>query len=257
MRGVRATRHGVDHHLGVAVIGGDQHRSAFGAHSFFNLAQARVHRLNRFDGGLDLARVPDHVGVGEVDDDHVKCPVIRGFHHRFRDAGGAHLRFEIVSRNLRRLDHHPIFAGKWLFDSAIEKIRDVRVLLRLRHAQVAHLLRAHHVRQNVGHRLGRNHNRQAEVFVVLRHADIFQILRHAIARNRRIKFRRSRQIAAALFIEPTVAAQRAGNLAHAVGAKVKANARIVVANLRQRLAVRIFICTYKGQHKFVRHAFVV
>src|SRR5262249_39695112 len=52
---------GIDHHLGVAMICGDQDCSPLGANSFLNLFEAGVDGLNSLDGGLDLARMADHV----------------------------------------------------------------------------------------------------------------------------------------------------------------------------------------------------
>ena len=44
--------------------------------------------LDRLDGGLDLGRVADHVGIGKVDDDHVKGAVVRGFDNRLSNSRG-------------------------------------------------------------------------------------------------------------------------------------------------------------------------
>ena len=131
----------------------------------------------------------------------------------------------------------------------------MRIFLCLRHAQVAQFEPAHYVRQNVRHCFRWNHHRQVEVLVVPRHANILQVLRHALARDCRIQIRSARQIASALCVQPAVAAQRTRDLAHTIGAKVETDARIVVADLSQRLAARIR--ANERQNELVGHAFVV
>ena len=59
---------GLQHVLGVTVIGCHHARAPVGVHRRHDLAEAGVDRLDRLNGRLDHARVADHVGVGEVDD---------------------------------------------------------------------------------------------------------------------------------------------------------------------------------------------
>ena len=54
----------------------------------------------------------------------------------FGDALRAHLRLQIVSRDLRRRHHLALFAGERLLDAAVEEVSHVRVLLGLGDAQV-------------------------------------------------------------------------------------------------------------------------
>jgi hypothetical protein len=86
MRGMRPAGPGIDHHLRIAMIGGDQHRSAFRPNRGFNPAQASVDRFDRFDRRLYLSRMPDHVGVGKVHDHDVERPFLRSLHHRVGNA---------------------------------------------------------------------------------------------------------------------------------------------------------------------------
>ena len=67
MRGVRAAV-GLEHVVGVAVIGGDHARAAGLVDGVDHLLQAPVDRLDRLHRGRDHAGVADHVGVREVDD---------------------------------------------------------------------------------------------------------------------------------------------------------------------------------------------
>jgi hypothetical protein len=66
---------------------------------------------------------------------------------------------------------------------------------------------------------------------------------------------RARQIAASLLVQTAVAAQSARNLAHAVGAKIKTDTGIIIADLRQRLATRVG--ANERHHELVGHSFVV
>ena len=105
------------------------------------------------------------------------------------------------------------------------------------------------------HRFRWNHHRQTKFFVVLRHADVVQILGHAITGDGGVEFCRTWQIASALRIQAAVAGKRAGDLPYAVGAKVEADAGVVIANSRQRLAA--IVGTDKGHDEFVGHVLVV
>ncbi len=86
MRGVRAASDGIDHHLGIAVVGGDEHGSAFGTDRQFDTAQTGVHSFDRLDGGLDLAGMADHVSIGEIHDDDIESSVFDGFDDGIGDA---------------------------------------------------------------------------------------------------------------------------------------------------------------------------
>ena len=192
MRRMRTTRHWVNHHLRIPMIGCDQHCPAASPHRFLNLRQAGVHGLDRLNRRLEFSGVSHHIGVGKVDDNHVKRAVVRRFNHRLSNAGSAHLRFQIVSSDLWRLHQHTILARKRLLHAAIKKVSDVRIFLCFSNSKIAHIQTAHHIRQDIRHRLGRNHQRQFEILVILRHADILKIVRHAVARDRSVKILRSR-----------------------------------------------------------------
>jgi hypothetical protein len=141
----------------------------------FDAAQAGIDGFDRLHSGLDLARVPDHIRVGEVNDDYVERSLFRRLYDGIGNAGGAHLRLQIVRRYFRRLHHHALLAGKRLLHATVEKVCDMRIFLGLGHTQVAHVETAHHVGQDIRHRFRWNHHRQAEILVILRHADIVQI----------------------------------------------------------------------------------
>src|SRR5208283_4697610 len=236
MRGVRTAGGGIDHHLGVPVIGRDQHRAAFGANRGFDSTETGIDRFNGFHSRLNLARMPNHIGVGEVYDDDVERSLFSRFHDRIGDASGAHLRLQIVRRNLLRRYEYALFPGEWLLYAAVEKICDVSVFLGLGHTQVAHLLIAHYVGEDVSHRFRGNHDQQAEIFVVLRHADVMEISWNAVAGNGGIEISGAGKVGAARRIQAAIARQRARDLADAVSAKIEADAGVLVANGRERLA---------------------
>ena len=255
MRRVRPAGRRIDHQLGVPMIGCNQHRATFCANCRFNPTQAGIHRFNRLDRGLDLAGVANHIGISKVHDDHIERSFFCRLHNCIGNSGSTHLRLQIVRRHLRGWHHNAVLSREWLLDSSVEKICHVRVLLGLGHPQVPHVQPAHDVGQNVRHRLWRNHDRQAEVLVIPRHADIMQILRHPVARHRGIEILRAGQIAAALFVEPTVTRERPRNLPNTVRAEIEADAGVVIVNGRQRLPTAVG--TNKRKHKLVGHSLVV
>ena len=55
------------HQFGIAVISGDQHGAALTSHRIQQPADASIHRLNGFLGGIHDPGVPHHVWVGVVD----------------------------------------------------------------------------------------------------------------------------------------------------------------------------------------------
>ena len=65
---VRADAVGLQHLLGVAVVGGDEADAAERGGRLDDPPEGRVGRLDGAHDGGDHARVADHVGVREVDD---------------------------------------------------------------------------------------------------------------------------------------------------------------------------------------------
>ncbi len=89
----------------------------------------------------------DHVGVREVDDaepvavpdllDDLVCDLVR-----------RHRGLEVVARDIARArDEGPRLARPRLLTAAVEEVRDVGVLLRLGHVQLAHVVLGEHLRQ--------------------------------------------------------------------------------------------------------------
>ena len=81
------------------MIRGDDHRAAALPHSVVHLAETAVDRLHAANGWLDLARVPDHVSVGEIYDHHVERRIVYRLCDGVRDALCGHLGRKVVGRD--------------------------------------------------------------------------------------------------------------------------------------------------------------
>ena len=137
MRGVRTAGRRINHQLGVAVVGSHQHSAAALAQSRVDSFQTTIHRLARPDRRLKPARVPDHIGIGKVNDEHVKAPFFNGFHDGIGNACGAHLGLEVVGCDFLRRHQNALLARIRLLHSAVKKVSDVGVLFSFCHSQVA------------------------------------------------------------------------------------------------------------------------
>ncbi len=109
-------------------------------------------------------------------------------------------------------------------------------LLGLGDAEVAELVRAENVGEDVVHRLGRDDQGQLVELVVLGHADVVEVLWDRGARNGLVERLPSFEVAAALLVEAAFAGEDAGDLAGAVGAEVEVDADVFIADLADGLA---------------------
>ena len=136
MGGVGGDAVGVQHPLGIAVVGGDQGHAAHAGGGLHHLAHAVVHGLHGLDGGLKHAGVAHHVAVGEVEDDHVVIAALDALDGLLGDLGGAHLGLEVIGGHLGGGDQAAILSGEDLLRPAVEEEGHVGVLLRLGDAQL-------------------------------------------------------------------------------------------------------------------------
>ena len=137
------------------MVCGDEQRIARIFRRRNDLTEAAIHALDRLNGSRHYTRVADHVTVGKVTDDHV----IR-----------------------TGTDARHILAGILRLRAAVEEERDVRVLFRLRDAQLAQTVCADDLAERVVQLLGRERDRKiGELLVVARRADIVQVLRNDLA----------------------------------------------------------------------------
>ncbi len=232
--GVGAAGDGVDEEFSVAVVGGDEQAAATLADGLVDAAELSVDGLDGADGGLHLAGVTDHVGVGEVDDDDVEGGVADGLDDGVGDAGGGHLGGEVVGGDLLRGDEGAVLAGKGLLDAAVEEVGDVGVLLGLGDAEVAKVGLGHEVGEEVVHGLRGDDDGEFVLLVVLGHTDVVEVFGGLAAGDLGFKFGRIRQVQCVAGGESDgdvgSAGEDAGDLADAVGAVVEVDDDIFVAD---------------------------
>ena len=77
-----------DHFVCIAVIGGNERKTALGLHRFNDLRNTRIDRRNRSGNN---ARMSNHVRVCEVHDIHVGLVVFNRCSKRVGNSGFAHL----------------------------------------------------------------------------------------------------------------------------------------------------------------------
>ena len=164
--GVRLLGPEIDHLLGITMIGSNQRDTACRANCFRDPSQASVHVLASFDCFVELAGVPDHVGVSKVDDEYVGLTLINKTQDVICDFEGGHFRFEIVSGDLRRRHQQALLAAKLFFRAAIEEIGDVGVLLGLREPKILDAKTREDVGENVLVLARRKRDRQRKRHVV-------------------------------------------------------------------------------------------
>ena len=78
-----------------------------------------------------------HVGIRVVHHCDVEAVFFDCPNELRRDLSGRHLGLRVVGGYLRRVDEDPCLAFERLFPAAVEKVRDMRVLLRLGNAELA------------------------------------------------------------------------------------------------------------------------
>ena len=137
VRGVRPLV-GLEHVLGVSVVGGDHAHAPGRVHRLNHPLKATVDGLDPADRGGDHSGVADHVGVGEVDDREPRPVLGERLPERAGDLPRAHLRLVVVGRDvaLGGYERTPL-PGVRPLAAAVEEVRDVRVLLGLGHMQLA------------------------------------------------------------------------------------------------------------------------
>ena len=126
----------VNHAFGVSVIGRQQDPAALRRHCVRDPAYAGVHGFHGLYGGRQNAGVSHHVTVGEVQDDQVVFSAPDARNRFVGHAIGAHLRLQIVGRDLGRVDQHAILARVRLLDAPVEEEGDMGVFLRFGDAQL-------------------------------------------------------------------------------------------------------------------------
>ena len=166
----------VDHLISVAVIGGQKQLPAGGQDFRDDAAHTGVDCLDRLDGRLEMAGMSDHVGVGKVEDDTIVFRRSDGLDDLIRHGEGAHFRLQIVSGHLRRRNQQTILMRIRLFDPAVKEEGHVRILFRLRDAQLPEALSRKVFAEGIFDRFRRKGHADARHRrVILRHADVAEI----------------------------------------------------------------------------------
>ena len=172
-----SARLGVDHLLGVAVVGGHHEQDARVLARGLEDAEAAVERLDRDDRLREFAGVAHHVGVGEVDDMGAELPVPERADRLLGDLRGAHLGVKVVRRSPPGRNEDPLLARIRLLDAAVEEVRDVGVLLGLGQAQIRDAPLGPDVREDACPGARRERGRQIELRLVFREADEVELRR--------------------------------------------------------------------------------
>ena len=136
MGGVRPAGHGVAHHLGIAVVGGHQHRPADMLDRALEPSEAAVDGFDGGDGGGELAGMADHVGIGVVHHREIESAALDRRHQLVGHLIGRHLGLQIIGCDLGRGDQDALLAGEGPLLPAVEEEGDMGVLLGLGDAQL-------------------------------------------------------------------------------------------------------------------------
>ncbi|MNX91740.1 hypothetical protein D3C86_1238450 [compost metagenome] len=139
---VRAAGHRVDHGFAIAVVGNDKHRATHFFERGNDRTKSAIHGFAGLDCGLQIAGMADHVRVGVIGNDKIVTLADR-LDEFLRHLGRAHLRLQVVGRNLRRFRHEAVFADFRLFLAAIQEEGDMRIFFRLGEAKLREPLFCH------------------------------------------------------------------------------------------------------------------
>ena len=155
------------------MIGGDQQNSADLADRLGDAAEPGIHGLDRLDRGGKTAGMPDHVGIGVIEDHEVVFAGSDRGNRLVGELGRRHFRLQIVGRNFGRRHHDAILTTILLLAAAVEEISDVRIFLRLRHAQLRAPGIGRHLAEDVGEILRRKNriHQFVQRFAIFGHAE--------------------------------------------------------------------------------------
>ena len=222
----------IEHHVGIAVVGGDQQHVVRVLLNFRDdAAHAGVHGLDRLDSRVHDTGVTDHVAVGKVADDQGVLVGGDGLHHLVADLLGAHLGHQVIGGELLRGgDQAAVLALGLLFHAAVEEEGHMGVLLGLSHAELLEALGADQIADGVLDDLGGIGDGESQRLVILGGADIGEGIDGLLA----LKAVKLRQV------------QRPGHLTGAVGAEVHEDHAVALVDDALR-------ADNGGLDEFVRH----
>src|SRR5207302_10731777 len=122
----------------IAMIGGDDERAARLLDGFGETPEAGIDGFDCFHSGVELAGMPDHVGVGVIQNHDIKPAGTDRRYDFVRDLARGHLGLLTVRRDLWRRHQDALLAREYGLAAAIKEECDVRVFLSFGDAQLRH-----------------------------------------------------------------------------------------------------------------------
>ena len=204
----------IEHLLGIAMVGGDEHHAARRLDRLHQASQAGVDGFDGLGRRGEIAGVADHVGIGEVDHDQVEFARADRLDELVGHFRSAHLGLEVVGLDLGGGDQDALLAVEHALLAAVEEEGDVRVLLGLGDAQLLEAGARHRLAQPHLDDFRREQRAQQRIEGrrIVDHADCRRELHHA------------RAVEA---VEPRIE-QRRQDLARPVGAEIEHQEAVAV-----------------------------
>ena len=153
------------------MISCDQQGPAHLAGGIEEPTHAAINAANGLHGGVHIAGVPNHVGVGVVDHNKGVDPLADRCHAPIGEGVSRHVRGLVVGGHLGGGDQMAILTRKRLFHPAVEEIGDVGIFLGFSRAELAQAGAGDHLAQQVIKRFRWEGNGHRQGFVVLREGD--------------------------------------------------------------------------------------
>ena len=122
----------INHHLCITVIGADKENASGCLDGFNCTSYAGIDGLNRLDCSRLHTRVAYHIRVCKIDDNDIIFAGLNRLHQLIAHDRCAHLRFQVVGRDLlRRRNQNAVLARVRLFHAAVKEEGNVCVFLSL------------------------------------------------------------------------------------------------------------------------------
>ena len=228
----------VDHLLAVSVVGADKHLSVHFFKSFHRTSYAGIYCFHSLDRGFLYTGMADHIGICKVDDDHIIFSGSDGLAKFVADLRSAHLRLEIIGRNLRRFDKDTILAFVRLLYAAVEEEGYVRIFFGLGDTGLCHMMRCKVFSERVMQKyLVESDKLILNRLIVIGEAYIGKLKLFLTCKALKI-----------------IIAECSGDLSCSVGTEVEEHDRIFVGNDCDRLSV---FFDHGRFDELIRHTFVI
>ena len=159
-----------NHFVCIAVIGGNERKTALGLHRFNDLRNTRIDRLDSGNRSGNNARMSNHIGISKIHDIYVGLIVFNRRGKRVGNSGFAHLGLQIVGRNLRARDNRTLLPLLFSLNATIQEERDMRILLGFGDMVLAQTSGRKHIGEHVFRECFRECDGGVDRRVVFRHA---------------------------------------------------------------------------------------